>query len=141
VDDRNAVQRFFQPNMPRSPRSPSGGIPKTPDGNGTSQADISDFLHGSSSIEVHRGLGASPSSKSAKLTREPDSIESTGQSPKDLEEARPVTPVGRLSGVGLRSSIDIPASPETGRPRSGSTVTEQVARLSSPKSDKHTTGS
>ncbi|KAI4644772.1 uncharacterized protein J4E78_009591 [Alternaria triticimaculans] len=144
VDDRNAVQKFFQPNMPRSPRSPSGGPPKTPDGKGTSDADISDFLHGSSTLEVHRGLGASPSSKSSKsatLTREPDSMESTGDPPKASEEARPVTPAGRISGVGLRSSIDIPASPEAGRARSGSTVTEQVARLSSPKSDKHTAGS
>lgn len=147
VDDRNAVQKFFQPNMPRSPRSPSGAIPKTPDGKGTSEADISDFLHGSSSVEVHRGLGASPSKKPVKLTREPDSIEPVDESPSVLDETRqassPVeTPVGRISGVGLRSSIDIPASPEGGRARSGSTsVAEQVARLSSSKSDKDTSGS
>jgi hypothetical protein len=141
VDDRNAVQRFFQPNMPRSPRSPSGAIPKTPDGKGTSESDISDFLHGSSSVEVHRGLGASPSKKTTKLRREPDAVEPTGEPSRVLEEARQPSssvemPVGRISGVGLRSSIEIPASPE-----SGSGVAEHVARLSSSKSDKHTTGS
>ncbi|KAG9192699.1 hypothetical protein G6011_11433 [Alternaria panax] len=145
VDDRNAVQKFFQPTMPRSPRSASGAIPKTPDGKGTSDADISEFLHGSSSVEVHRGLGASPGKKPVKSTREPDSIESINEPPRVLEEARQAcspteTPIGRISGVGLRSSIDIPASPESGRAKSGSGVAEQVAILSSPKSNKDATG-
>ncbi|KNG49524.1 duf676-domain-containing protein [Stemphylium lycopersici] len=141
MDERNAVQRFFQPNNPKSPRSPPDAVPKTPDGKGTSEADISDFLHGTG-VEYHRGLGASPRSKTATLTREPDSIESTGEASQDPEEgkqtsSRPGTPIGRISGVGLRNSIDIPASPESSKARRGSSgVAEQVARLSSPKNDK-----
>jgi hypothetical protein len=146
ADDRNAVQKFFQPNNPRGARSP-GPVPKTPDGKGTSEADISTFLHGSGNVEVHRGLGASPSSKPAKLTREPASIQSPSVNDLILEEGRQVSspaeaPIGRISGVGLRSSVDIPASPEGNRARSGGHgVAEQVARLASPKDNKQGTGS
>ncbi|EMD89149.1 hypothetical protein COCC4DRAFT_50547 [Bipolaris maydis ATCC 48331] len=139
-DDRNAVQRFFQPNSAKSPRSP-GFPPKTPDGKGTSQADIADFL-GGSNVEVHRGLGASPKSKTAPtLTAEPDSIE-PGEFAAANEEGQQAstyseTPMGRLSGVGLRNAADVSASPEGSKASlGGSSVTEQVARLSSPKADK-----
>ncbi|KAF1836185.1 DUF676-domain-containing protein [Decorospora gaudefroyi] len=148
ADDRNAMQKFFQPNNSRGPRSPSGAVPKTPEGKGTSDADISNFLHSSGPVEVHRGLGASPSAKPAKLSRESDSMQPASVNSTILEEearqvsSPPETPLGRISGVGLRNSIDIPASPEGARARRGSTgVAEQVARLASPKNDKQDTGS
>jgi hypothetical protein len=146
ADDRNAVQKFFQPNNPRGAKSP-GPVLKTPDGKGTSEIDISNFLRGPANVEVHRGLGASPSSKSAKLTREPDSIQSPTVNDTILEEGRQASspteaPKGRISGVGLRNSIEIPASPEGNRAISGSHgVAEQVARLASPKDDKKGAGS
>ncbi|KAF1947880.1 DUF676-domain-containing protein [Clathrospora elynae] len=138
ADDRNAVQKFFQISNPKAPRSPSTA-PKTPDGKGTSDVDISDFLHGAGPFEFHRGLGASPSSKSMKPTHESDSIRSLGGTSTILGEGRqalspPETPSAIISGVGLRKSLDVPASPEGNRPRSRSSgVAEQVARLSSPK--------
>jgi hypothetical protein len=140
IDDRNAVQRFFQPNNPKSPRSPSEFPPKTPDGKGTSHADIADFLHGSN-VEVHRGLGASPKSKNAVLTAEPDLIESsessTAHEAGKQASIQSETPMGRTSGVGLRNISDVSASPEGSKASAGSSgVAEQVARLSSPKSDK-----
>jgi len=147
LDDRNAVQRFFQPNNnTRGQPSPALSGPKTPEGQGTSDADISDFLRGSSRVEYRRGLGASPSSSSskhAKLTHEPDSIDSPGELTTVPEEGKlsdnpPEAPSGRISGVGLRSSIDIPASAEGNKARSASGgVVEQVVRLSSsPKNDR-----
>ncbi|EDU51261.1 conserved hypothetical protein [Pyrenophora tritici-repentis Pt-1C-BFP] len=152
-DDRNAVQRFFQPNNPRGQPSPTLSGPKSPEAQGTSDADISDFLRGPNRVEYRRGLGAGPSSSSSssnkptKLTREPEPIESTGEMPTLLEEGTlsdspPEVPGGRISGVGLRNSIDIPASPDGTKTRSLSGgVVEQVVRLSSsPKTDKSGTG-
>lgn len=145
IDDRNAVQRFFLPNnprsvrSPRSPRSPSELPPKTPDGKGTSQADISDFLHGPG-VEVHRGLGASPKSKAPVLTAEPDEIESS-EPPITQEEGKQASsqteaPMGRISGIGLRNTVDVSASPEGSKASAGSSgVAEQVAKLSSPQGD------
>lgn len=93
-DDRNAIQRFLQlpppirkPSSPTSPRfSPSGS--STTEARGTSDADIADFLSSSHTrsaqpMEMHRGIGASPSSPTspswhAPSTREPDSLESMG---------------------------------------------------------------
>ncbi|USP73804.1 hypothetical protein yc1106_01078 [Curvularia clavata] len=140
IDDRNAVQRFFQPNNPKSPRSPSEFPPRTPEGKGTSQADISDFLHGPG-VELHRGLGASPKNKAPILTAEPDSIESIepATTHEDGKQASHSTeaPMGRISGVGLRNAVDVSASPEGSKASGGSSgVAEQVAKLSSPQGDK-----
>ncbi|KAA8615710.1 hypothetical protein PtrSN002B_005014 [Pyrenophora tritici-repentis] len=59
-----------------------------------------------------------------------------------LSDSPPEVPGGRISGVGLRNSIDIPASPDGTKTRSLSGgVVEQVVRLSSsPKTDKSGTG-
>lgn len=145
-DDRNAVQRFFQPNNPKSPRSPSEAMPKTPEGKGTSEADISSFLHGSG-VEYHRGLGASPRSKTTHLTAEPESMEPTdepsttnGAGEQAYSQNEP--PMGRISGVGLRNAMDMTGSPDSSKSEHASSgVVEQVARLSSPKSDKQDTNS
>jgi hypothetical protein len=138
-DDRNAIQKFLQLQQPKKPTSPTS--PKTPDGQGTSEADISDFLSARPRpVEVHRGLGVSPSSTSKSASaHEPDSLESYGGGGAMLSKGRqaaspPTTPTTNLnlSGVGLRSSMDVPSpSSQEGRARSGSGgVIEQVARYS-----------
>jgi hypothetical protein len=133
IDDRNAVQKFFQPNS-KIPRSPAPAIPKSP---GTSEADISDFLHGyGPPVEVHRGLGASSSSKPTQVTHEADSIKSVEETRTNPEDeghipGPPDTPLGRISEVGLRRSSDVPTSQEG----SSSGVVEDVVRMSSPKND------
>ncbi|CAO2647930.1 Nn.00g088520.m01.CDS01 [Neocucurbitaria sp. VM-36] len=144
VDDRNAIQKFLQLNNPKSPVSPSSPTaPNTPDGKGTSAAEISDFLNSpphASPMDVHRGLGASPSSKSTKSSHEPDSLQSLGGTNTFLGErimtSPPETPSANLSEVGLRRSFDRSASgsPDATRTRSGSGgVSAEIARLSSPK--------
>jgi hypothetical protein len=140
-DDRNAIQKFLQFNNSRSPTSPTG--PQTP--YGTSDAEISDFLSHHPDpipIQVHRGLGVSPSNKSQKSSRsfhEPDSLQSLGGQSSILAEDRqsaspPDTPSGNISDVGLGAmkSLDksTPSSPEVKKPRRGSGLSEQVARLS-----------
>lgn len=143
-DDRNAIQRFLQMQSPKSmPTSPTS--PKTPEGLGTSEAEIADFLSASPpAVELHRGLGASPpgTSSGSSRSREPDSLESMGgmMLGGDRQSSSPVhTPLGNLSELGLRRSLDkgSPSSPEEGRARSGSgSVAEQVARLSLSKDRK-----
>ncbi|KAF2687030.1 DUF676-domain-containing protein [Lentithecium fluviatile CBS 122367] len=135
-DDRNAIQKFLQLQQPsKKPSSPT--LPKTPEGHGTSEADISDFLSAKPRpMEVHRGLGASPSRSTSASTHEPDSLESMGGAMLDRGRqtlSPPTTPSANLSGVGLRNSMDVasPSAHEGGRARSGSGgVTEQVARYS-----------
>lgn len=134
LDDRTAIQKFLQLNNPKNPTGPKSPTlslsPRTPDAKGTSDAEITDFLHGGAvPMDVHRGLGASPSSKSGKSSHEPDSLQSLGGPSTFLGErvlvSPPETPSGNLSEVGLR-----PVSPVATRKRSGSGVSEQVARLS-----------
>ena len=134
-DERNAIQRFLQPQQPRSkPNSPE--YPKTPEGFGTSDADIDDFLSASPpSVEGHRGLG--PSSPKRSSAREPDSLESIGDPllGEDRQTSSPPqTPLGNLSSIGLHKPLeaDSPVSSSDGRARSGSGggVAEHVARLS-----------
>ncbi|PSN66838.1 DUF676-domain-containing protein [Corynespora cassiicola Philippines] len=131
-DDRTAFQKFLQLGEPRKPTSPTSPVtPRTPEGQGTSDAEIADFL-GASPVEVRRGLGVSPR-KSSNSQREPDSLESYGggmHSRGREATSPPTTPSGNLSKIGLRPSVSTPASPEVSRTRSGSGVTEQVARLS-----------
>ncbi|KAI8937273.1 hypothetical protein NX059_006480 [Plenodomus lindquistii] len=139
IDDRTTFQKFLQLNNPKAAKSPPlyspTGPPRTPDPTtkGTSDAEISDFLHGAAPIDVHRGIGASPSSKSNKsATREPDSIQPMGGTYLGqglmsgmLTASPPASPTGNLSEVGLS-----PSSPKAQRARSGSTgVSEQVAKL------------
>ncbi|KAF1841981.1 DUF676-domain-containing protein [Cucurbitaria berberidis CBS 394.84] len=144
VDDRNAFQKFLQLNNPRSPLSPtSPTVPMTPGGKGTTDAEISEFLNfppHATPMEVHRGLGASPSSKTTKSSNEPDSLQSLGGTNTMLGESMmtssPETRSANLSEVGLRKSFDRSAStsPKTIRARSGSGgVSAHVAMLSSPK--------
>jgi hypothetical protein len=142
-DDRNPIQRFLQFSNPKGPTTPTE--PTTPAGFGTSDAEISDFLSHHPApipIEVHRGLGVSPNSKSRKSSRsshEPDSLQSFGGPSNIHTEGRQAaspdkTPAGNTSelGLGLPKSLDksAPSSPEVSRARSGSGVGEQVARLS-----------
>ncbi|KAF2872166.1 putative serine esterase-domain-containing protein [Massariosphaeria phaeospora] len=138
LDERNAIQKFLQLELPQSKHiSPTS--PDAPEGFGTSEADIADFLSASPApVDVHRGLGVSPRAGSTS-TREPDSVESMGggllgRIPQS--ESPPHTPTGNLSGVGLRKSLEVatPTSPQATRARSASgSVAQQVARLSHPK--------
>ncbi|KAH3917867.1 hypothetical protein HBH56_045880 [Parastagonospora nodorum] len=120
-DDRNAIQKFLQLNTPKPP-TPSNP-PKTPQG--TSDAEITDFLSHHPApipIEVHRGLGVSPSSKSHRSSvRSQDSRQSLGGPSNLLPEGKqttspPATPSGNISEVGLgpKQSLDksVPSSPE-----------------------------
>jgi hypothetical protein len=149
-DDRGAIQKFLQLNNPKSPRSPTLPTkPTTPPGHGTSEADINDFLSYQPApvpIEVHRGLGPSPSRisptspRSTKSSHEPDSLQSLGGPSKFLGEERQVASPSTEStsvnlsevGLGLRRSLDktAPNSPEATKARRGSGLSEQVARLS-----------
>lgn len=133
-DDRNAIQKFLQLNAPRSPGSPN--TPTSP--RGTSDAEINDFLTHHPApvpIEVHRGLGVSPSPKSPKSNKspvEPDSVQPLGGSSNDAAGSKQVTsptatPSGKVSEVGLRPSV--PNSPEASSSRPGSGVSEHVAKL------------
>lgn len=144
IDDRTAFQKFLQPNNPKAAKNPQlqppTEPPRTPDAanKGTSEAEISEFLHNAAPIEGHRGLGASPSSKSGKsVTREPDSqqpIRGTILGPGMMAASPPASPTGNLSDVGL-----LPSSPKAQRVRSGSTgVGEQVAKMT--KLGEDTTG-
>ncbi|KAH8732416.1 putative serine esterase-domain-containing protein [Phaeosphaeriaceae sp. PMI808] len=143
-DDRNAIQRFLQLNNPKMPTSPS-----SPRGQGTNDTDISDFLAHQPDpipIEVHRGLGLSPSGKSYKSSRsshEPDSLQSLGGPSHFLADNRqtsnpPETPSGNIGelGLGVKQSLDksVSNSPEVKKGRSGSFLSEQVARLSAENS-------
>ena len=133
-DDRNAVQRFLQ--LPRGVKTPtSPNSPRTPNSAGTSDAEITDFLHGSADaaqpipfVEIHRGLGAS--SRQPKVEKEPDSQQPLGQailpSGHQVVASPPSSPSLHLSDVGLRRSLE--GSPDSKRGGSGSGVTEQVAR-------------
>lgn len=136
-DDRNAIQKFLQLNNSKRPTSPT-----SPPKYGTSDAEISEFLTSHPEpvpIQVHRGLGASPttkSHKSSKSSHEPDSLQSLGGPSQILPEGKqaaspPDTPTGIISEVGLRKSFDksVPSSPEVSRAKRGS-VSEQVAMLS-----------
>jgi hypothetical protein len=135
-DDRNAIQKFLQLNKPSSPTEST--TPKTPEGQGTSDAEIADFLSATPSQDYHRGLGASPTRSTGKSrsTREPDSLESMGGMMLARERQTttpPQTPAGNLSELGLRKSLDRTSSANVveGRERSGSgSVMEQVARSS-----------
>lgn len=135
-DDRMAIQKFLQPRQ--GPNSPT--TPTTPPGQGTSEAEIADFLSASPRpVEMHRGLGTSPGKSQS--TREPDSLESMGGTL--LGRGRqatspPQTPSANTSGLGLRKSLDVPSpTAQEGRARSGSGgVSEQVARMSLSKDRK-----
>lgn len=130
-DERNAVQKFLQFNNPTNSKT-----------YGTSDAEIAEFLTHHPDpvpIEVHRGLGASPRSKTTKKTREADSLQSLGGPSNILAEGKQVaspveSPSGNLSevGLGLRRSLDrsSPNSPEASKTKTGSGLAEQVARLS-----------
>lgn len=144
TDDRTAFQKFLQPNNPKAAKNPQlhspTQPPRTPDAanKGTSEAEISEFLHNAAPIEGHRGLGASPSRKSEKyVTHEPDSqqpIRGTILGPGMMAASPPASPTGNLSDVGL-----LPSSPKAQRVRSGSTgVGEQVAKMT--KLGEDTTG-
>jgi hypothetical protein len=134
-DDRNPIQKFLF-NNPKGPTTPTGTR------YGTSDTEITEFLSTHPDpipIEVHRGLGVSPKSRKTSRSHEPDSVQSLGGPSKILTENRqatsPVeTPTGNTSelGLGLPKSLDksAPSSPEANRARSGSGVSEQVARMS-----------
>lgn len=133
-DERSAIQKFLQQPPPKK-KGNASILPKTPEGLGTSEAEIAAFLSGSP-LELHRGIGVSP--QSPKSAQEPDSLESIGGGV--LGKGRqtsspPQSPAGNISevGLGLQRSLEVspPTSPQEGRARSGSgSVTEQVARLS-----------
>ena len=128
TDGRTAFQKFLQPNNPKAAKSP----PRTPDAvnkKGTSEAEISNFLHSTAPMEGHRGLGVSPGSKSSKSgSREPDAQQPMGGTLLDqgiLAASPPASPTGNLTEVGL-----LPSSPKAQRVRSGSSgVGEQVAKM------------
>ncbi|CAI6340247.1 unnamed protein product [Periconia digitata] len=162
IDDRNAIQRFLQipqpARKPSSPTSPKFSVSSS-DTKGTSDADIADFLSSSTPpshsrsaqpMEMHRGIGASPSSPTARApsAREPDSLESMGgphhfgakrnspgkgkttaatsTAPASSPPHTPTRAPTNLSGVGLRPSFDVPSpsavasAANEGRARSGS---------------------
>lgn len=107
-DYRNPFQKFLQPQSPKNPNVPTLQIPPTPDGKGTSEAEIADFLSTSSSpLEVRRGLGPSPRKMSAstEITGSPESVSSRSD-----------------GGVKSRSRSE--------------SVSEQVAKLTLSKDDK-----
>ncbi|KAF2712682.1 DUF676-domain-containing protein [Pleomassaria siparia CBS 279.74] len=141
LDERSAIQKFLQQPPPKNKAGSSSTVPRTPDKVGTSEAEITAFLSGSS-LELHRGIGVSPQ-KPSKAAREPDAFKAMVPAPKRvLEEGKqtssPPQSPANISDVGLslRKSLEVspPISPQAGRARSGSTsVTEQVARLSSSK--------
>jgi hypothetical protein len=149
-DDRNAIQKFWQPNGARSPRAPtSPSALKSPTDRGTSEAELTDFLHGAPrpapTMEVHRGLGLSPTksrkSTSSSKSTEPDSVQPfEGQAPllgeeQPLTASPPASPsLANISEVGLRRSLE--GSPVANRTRSGSGVGEQVARMSSKDNER-----
>ena len=135
-DDRNAVQRFLQ--LPRGAKTPtSPTTPRTPNSAGTSDAEITNFLHGSADaaqpipfVEIHRGLGAS-SRQPSKAEKEPDSqqpLEGQAVLPSghQVVASPPNSPSLHLSDVGLRRSLE--GSTDSKRVASGSGVIEQVAR-------------
>jgi hypothetical protein len=152
-DERNAVQKFLQLNSAKNPKDST--LLKQQPRYGTSDAEISDFLARHPEpvpIEVHRGLGASPSTKSHKSRKslqEPDSLQSLGGPSNVRAEGKqaaspPETPSSKISEVGLRKSFDksTPSSSDSSRARSGSGLSEQVARLSAegPKKKKEDAG-
>jgi hypothetical protein len=159
-DDRYAIQKFWHPNGARSPRTPTSPTGLKPPGDqGTSEAEISDFLHGQprpdpAALNVHRGLGPSPikpptsprsprsmksmQSISSNKSAEPDSLQAFGGKTSVAGEGQqsetnpPISPsVSNISEVGLRRSFE--GSPVAHRVSSGSGVGEQVARMSSTK--------
>jgi hypothetical protein len=154
-DDRYAIQKYWHPKGARSPRAPTS--PTSPGGQGTSEAEISDFLHNPprpdpAALDVHRGLGLSPTkppksprsikSISSNKSAEPDSLQSLGGQASVIDEGHqsntspPTSPnIGNISEVGLRRSFE--GSPVANRASSGSGVGEQVARMSSTKSKEH----
>ncbi|KAF2198560.1 DUF676-domain-containing protein [Delitschia confertaspora ATCC 74209] len=147
-DDRNAIQRFLQIPQPRSRSQNKPALPprpETPEQSGTSEAEIADFLSASPApLEVHRGLGASAASPtsptssrrlpSSPSTHEPDSLESMGAGRFRREgiSNTPQTPLGNPNrvGLGMPLGLNTPTSPQEGRGRSGSGVSERIARLS-----------
>lgn len=148
-DERNAVQRFLQLGYPRGAKTPtSPNPPRTPTSTGTSDAEISDFLYKPSEVaqpapfmDKHRGLGASPKQPSTS-TKEPHSQQPLGGQTIDsilppghqIAMSPPASPSLHLSDVGLGRSIE--ASPDSNRVKSGSGVTEQVARSLSTAKDR-----
>jgi hypothetical protein len=149
-DDRNAVQKFLQLGYPRGAKTPtSPNPPRTPTSTGTTDSEIADFLHGAPNasgaaaqtrpfVDIHRGLGASPKQPS-KATREPDSQQPLGgqavlPAGHQVAASPPGSPSLHLSDVGLRRSLE--GSPDTNGARSGSGVTEQVARSLSTAKDR-----
>lgn len=150
-DDRNAIQKFLQINNPRTPTLQNP--PKTPQG--TSDAEISDFLSHHPApvpIEVHRGLGVSPSRQSRKSSRSSDLTPSSSGQPQVLDEGRqtmspPATPSTCISEVGLgaRQSLDksVPSSPEVLKLRTASGLGERLGSqsLERPKDKKDDTNS
>lgn len=145
-DERNAVQKFLQLGYPRGPKTPtSPNPPRTPTSVGTSDAEISDFLKSAPAaaqpvpfLDIHRGLGASPR-QSSKVAKEPDSQQPlTGKAVlppgHQVATSPPASPSLHLSDVGLRQSME--SSPKANRARSGSGVSEQVARSMSTVKDR-----
>ncbi|KAF1365397.1 DUF676-domain-containing protein [Lizonia empirigonia] len=147
-DERNAVQKFLQLGYPRVPKTPtSPNPPRTPNSQGTTDAELSDFLRGSSAVaqptpfvDIHRGLGASPR-RSSKSTKEADSQQPLGGETllppgHQVAASPPASPSLHLSDVGLRRSLE--GSPDSNRAGTGSGVTEQVARsVSTAKGREH----
>jgi hypothetical protein len=135
LDDRYAIQKYFQPQSARGKHA-SSITTTNPDGHGTSDADIADFLSASRprSVDGHRGLGASPR-QSSSSSHEPDSLESVGGMNLARDRRTPSPPqatAGHMVDIGLRRSLDLssPGLPQEGRTRSGSgNVAEQIARL------------
>ncbi|KAL1656576.1 hypothetical protein SLS61_001042 [Didymella pomorum] len=142
-DERNAVQKFLQLGYSRGARTPtSPNPPRTPNSTGTSDAEISDFLKSTSaasaptpSVDIHRGLGASPKQPArSKTPRDPETEEPLGGQVVDtvlppghqVATSPPASPSLHLSDVGLRRSTE--SNPDTNNVRGGSGVTEQIAR-------------
>jgi len=128
-DDRNAIQRFLQ--IPAQGKRPASS--STPEGNGTSQAEIADFLSSSPQhMELHRGLGNLPKNRmSGHESKSFKTLGSTVLSKGMLTSDPPQTSSKNLSDIGLRRTADTIASPSTSTDTRSDTggVSEQVARL------------
>ncbi|KAF2133510.1 DUF676-domain-containing protein [Dothidotthia symphoricarpi CBS 119687] len=144
-DDRTYLQKFLQINnqgsrSPRRSRSPNPTTPRTPGERGTSDQDITAFLNNMppAAMDIHRGLGPTPTRQSGKSKPEPDSVQSFGGTPVVLGEGKltespPDTPSANITELGLKKSLDVsaPSSPVANKNGSKSGgVGEHVARLS-----------
>ena len=139
-DERSAIQKFLQ-QPPSRNKASSPTTPRTPEGRGTSEAEIAAFLAGSP-LEVHQGIGVPPQRKPSPSAREPHTLEPVGGSLLGQDQhmsSPPEMPVVNTTevGLGIQRSLDVIGasnSPQEGqgRDRSGS-VTERVARSSVPE--------